>query len=237
MYTDIHTHVIWGVDDGAESEEQTEAMLRSAVQDGIGRIIATPHMTPGVEPFPEDVFEAHFRAAEDLIRREHLPLELSRGAEILYTDFTPRLLREGRVPTLAGSPYVLVEFSPTDTLSHIQDALRKISGTGYLPVVAHVERYPAIRKAAELREMKDRFQALIQVNARTLLRKQPLLRRKYFDSLFETGLVDFVASDVHAMPGRETCLRDGMQALETRYGRSAAERVSRAPDLVWPSGT
>ena len=72
MYTDIHCHVIWGVDDGAQTEEETQKMLRDAAADGIDRIIVTSHVTPGVYRFPEDVFQRHFARAEEYIRQEGL---------------------------------------------------------------------------------------------------------------------------------------------------------------------
>ena len=103
MFTDIHSHVIWGVDDGAEQKAETFRMLREAAEDGIGRIICTPHVTPGVYEFPEETFQQNFWEAIDFISREQLPLQLFRGAEILYTDNTPRLLREKRIATLAGT--------------------------------------------------------------------------------------------------------------------------------------
>ena len=111
MYTDIHSHVIWGVDDGAETKEETFRLLREAVEDGIDRIICTPHVTPGVYEFPEDVFSKHFREAEDYIRSEGLPLRLYRGAELLWTEITPRLLREGKAQTMAGTKYAMIELS------------------------------------------------------------------------------------------------------------------------------
>ncbi len=233
MFTDIHSHVIWGVDDGAEAAEETFQMLQAAVSDGIGRIICTPHMTPGVYEFPEAVFLDHLRQAREYIAREGLNLRLEKGGEILYTDNTPRMLREGKIPTLAGSRYALVEFSPTDRRAHIFDALQKVSGTGLIPVIAHMERYPDIGKIEQVKEMKSRFHALVQINARTLTRKQPLFRRKFMDQLFREGLVDFVATDTHAMPGRETCMTEGMNALKERYGETIAQKIERAPDLFF----
>ena len=231
MFTDIHSHVIWGVDDGAEEKEETVRMLQEAVTDGIGTIICTPHMTPGVYEFPQAVFDAHFREAEDFIRENAMPLRLFSGAEVLYTEQTPRLLREGRIPTLGASQYVLVEFSPTDSLSHIQDALQKVSGTGYLPVIAHMERYPAIGKIDQVRELKSRFRTMVQINARSLIRKQPFFRRRFFDSLFQEGLVDYIATDTHAFAGRGTCMTEGMQALRKKYGDGIADTLARNQDF------
>lgn len=233
MFTDIHSHVIWGVDDGAEEKAETFRMLNEAVEDGIGRIICTPHVTPGVYEFPEDIFQEHFREAAEYIAKKGLPLQLYRGAEILYTDNTPRLLREKRIATMAGTHYALVEFSPTDSKEHIFDALQKVSGTGLVPIIAHMERYPAIGKIEQVREMKQRFRAMVQINAITLTKKQPLLRRKYFDKLFLEGLVDFVATDTHSMPGRETCMTEGMKCLREKYGDAVARRIEKQPEIFF----
>lgn len=233
MYTDIHSHLIWGVDDGAETREETFRMLREAVADGIGRIICTPHVTPGVYEFPEGVFQEHFREAAEFIATEGLPLQLYRGAEILYTDNTPRLLREKRVATMAGTNYALIEFSPTDSKGHIFDALQKVSSAGAIPILAHMERYPSIGKTELIRELKSRFRVMMQVNARTLTRKVPFWRRKFFDSLFTEGLVDFIATDTHAMPGRGTCMTEGMKNLGEKYGDAIAGRIERMPEIFF----
>ena len=225
MIIDIHSHVIWGVDDGAETREQTFQMLRAAAEDGIRKIICTPHITPGVYEFPEERFQEHLETAREFIRREGLPLRLTRGAELLYTELTARMLRDGKVPTLEESRCPLIEFSPSDSWHHILNALQNVSRAGFNPVIAHMERYPAIRTVDQVRLLKTACCAYVQVNARTLTRKQPLLRRRYFDRLFQEMLVDFIATDTHSMPGRGTCMREGMSALKLKYGESCAEHI------------
>jgi protein-tyrosine phosphatase len=236
MYTDIHSHVIWGVDDGAETKEETYKMLREACADGIGRIICTPHVTPGVYEFPEEAFQEHFQDAVEYIGKEGLPLQLYRGAELLWTENTPRLLREHQVATMAGTKYAMIEFSPTDSREKIYDALQKVAGAGFVPIIAHMERYPAIGKVSQVKEMKSRFRAMVQINARSLTRKQPLMRRGFFDSLFKDGYVDFVATDTHSMPGRETCMTAGMTALREKYGEEAEERIRKMADVLLGEG-
>lgn len=232
MYTDIHSHVIWGVDDGAETREETFAMLKAAAADGIGKIICTPHVTPGVYEFPEKRFLEHFRIAEQYIASEKLDLQLYRGAEILYTDNTPRMIREGKIATLAGSRYILIEFSPTDSKDHIFGAIQKVAGTGLIPVIAHMERYPAIHKTEEAKELKKRFGAMIQINARSATRKQPFFRRRFFDALFREGICDFIATDTHAMEGRGTCMTAGMEAVQQKYGEEIARRLKEAASMM-----
>ena len=96
-----------------------------------------------------------------------------------------------------------------------------------------MERYPAISKISQVEEIKSRYRALVQINARTLLRKQPLLRRGFMDQLFKRGLVDFVATDTHAMEGRGTCMTEGMEALRKKYGDILEEQIRRKPDLFF----
>ncbi len=233
MFVDIHSHVIWGVDDGAKTKEETQRMLQEAVADGIGAIVCTPHVTPGVYEFPEDVFLQHFDAAKQYIRQEGLALKLYKGAEILYTDPTSRLLREGRVLSMAETKHAMIEFSPTDTNDHIFDALQKVAGSGFIPIIAHMERYPAIGKISQVKEMKSRFRAMVQINARTLTRKQPLLRRGFFDGIFKEGLVDFIATDTHSMEGRGTCMTEGIKAARVKYGDRVIDRILKnAEELI-----
>ena len=233
MYTDIHSHVIWGVDDGAETKEETFRMLREAAEDGIDRIICTPHVTPGVYEFPMERFLENFAEATEYIRKEGLPLQLFHGAELLWTEMTPRLLRERQVATMAGTSYAMIEFSPTDRQDKIFDALQKVARAGFIPIIAHMERYPAIREIEQVQEMKSRFRAMVQINARSLTRKQPFFRRGFFDRLFKEGMADFVATDTHSMPGRETCMRAGMTALKEKYGEIAERRIREMPQILF----
>ena len=233
MFIDIHCHVIWGVDDGGNTEEETLQMLRDAAADGIHKIIVTPHMTPGVYEFPEERFQLHLARARRFVQEEGLNLELCCGAELLYTDLTPRLLQERKVPTLDGTRHPLIEFSPTDSWEHIHDALQKVCRAGFSPIIAHMERYPAIKSTDQVRRLKESFQTLVQINARSLTKKQPLLRRKFFDRLFQENLTDFIATDTHSMPGRGTCMTEGMEALRKKYGEQCADRILRNTEYIF----
>ncbi len=108
MFTDIHNHIIYGVDDGASRREETFSMIDEAVRDGVNTIISTPHVTPGEHEFHDDLYERHFGIAQDYIREKGYDLRLFQGAEILFTPYTVRMLREKRVRTLAESRYVLL---------------------------------------------------------------------------------------------------------------------------------
>ena len=113
MMIDMHHHLIYGIDDGAKSFEGTEKMIEDAVKNQISVIVATPHITPGQEPFPYETFKARLEETRRYLKERGIPLKLYAGAEILYTPNTCYMLMDGKVPTMAGTQYVLVEFSRT----------------------------------------------------------------------------------------------------------------------------
>ena len=234
MYIDIHSHVIGGVDDGAETEEETREMLRAAVEDQIDTIILTPHITPGVVPFPQERFERHLEKAKEIIQEEALELTLFTGGEILYTEHTPRMLREGKIPTMAGSDYVLIEFDPGESATNILESLRKVASTGKTPILAHVERYHNLHTLKQIQDIKSSCRAKIQVNASTLLHKQPLLRRSYMEGIFKEKLVDLIATDTHSF--RASRMTQGLEAMAQRYGQEAVERTQANGRRILPSG-
>lgn len=224
MMIDMHHHLIYGIDDGARSFEGTVKMLREAVANDVEAIITTPHITPGQAPFPYEDYAAHLEETRAWMAQEGIGIRLYTGSEILYTQHTPRLLREGRVPTLANTQYTLVEFSPDDSFDYILRSVESIASAGYVPVVAHVERYECIKKPAQLTQLRRSCNALIQVNAGTVVRKHKFFRERYLHKIFSEGLVDFVSTDSHDLPGRSNKLKAACEKLTEEYGQD----VSRA---------
>ena len=109
---DLHCHILPGVDDGAATEDESCMMARLAVDSGVTALAATPHCgVPGqFDNFVDEHFLARFGALKAMLEREHIPLRLYTGMEVFVTEETPRLLRQGRLLTLGGSRYLLVEF-------------------------------------------------------------------------------------------------------------------------------
>ena len=226
MFIDMHHHLIYGVDDGARDFSGTEKMIVDAVNNQVDTIITTPHVTPGQRPFPYEKYEAHLEEARAYLKEKKIALSLYTGSEVLYTPNTPYLLMDGRVPTLAGTQYVLVEFSPDDSFSYISEALLSVASAGYIPVAAHVERYENVKKADQLRALRRGCNALIQVNARTVISKHSFFRERYIRRIFDEGLVDFVSTDCHDLPGRRNHMLEAYSRLKTDLGEEAARALT-----------
>ena len=218
-FTDIHHHVIYGVDDGAQTRKDSMKMLETAWKQKTRIIVATPHVTPGVSPIPVEKYEERLAELRQCCCDARIGVELKLGAEILYTDMTCGYLREGCVPTLAGTDYVLVEFMPGVRYDALKSALAGILRAGYLPVVAHVERYAclftAARRALALKqELKE---VLFQMNASTVLGGRGFFGDLHTRRMLDEGLIDIVASDAHNMRERPTRMREAYIALKERF--------------------
>ena len=227
-FTDIHHHILCGMDDGARSPGEMHAMLRRAADDGIARIVATPHVTPGVKYFDRERYDRALEEARAYCRAEQIPIALYPGAEILYTDQTCRLLAEGRVPTLAGTEYVLVEFSPDVRYDRLSDALTRILRAGFLPVIAHAERCRCLtRHLSRLAKLRRELDVCCQVNCASIIRPGDFFTRRFIGKLLEWELVDVIATDAHHADGPRTVnMREAWLKIEQKYGASRADGLA-----------
>ena len=227
MMADMHTHIIWGVDDGAATREETIAMLRREADDGVTDVFCTSHIAPGYQPFPSREYADHLAEARAWCMENLSGLRLHPGSEIFWTEHTLRMLDEGKVPTLAGTRWVLVEYNPDESEKNILDSVRELARHGYRAVIAHAERYEALRyKTQRLRGLKEETGALVQMNGRTVaaLRDRKLLRPWPLVMLRE-GLVDRVASDAHNMDMRCPCMGEATAWLAGHLGPEAADAL------------
>ena len=108
MLCDMHHHLVYGVDDGSQSLEESLRMLDIARSQGIDTIVCTSHVAPGKTELNLEMYHAHLQELQKLTT----DIQLLPGAEILYTSRTVELLQAGLVPTLNGTNHVLIEFRP-----------------------------------------------------------------------------------------------------------------------------
>lgn len=214
VFTDIHQHLIWGVDDGAESRETMHSMLREAHRQGLQTIVATSHAKPGVRPFDMERCVERVAEAQSFCKLENLGIRVLLGAEIAWTYQTPLALRQGKVPTIGGTDYVLLEFWRNISWREAIDAVKQLKRAGYCPVLAHPERYLAfLQSPKKTFQFRNETGTLLQVNANTLLAPRNYWERRFTDYLLRTEAVDAVASDAHDVASRPVNLEAAYQWL------------------------
>lgn len=195
---DIHCHILPDLDDGAASLEEALEMARIAAYSGVTDIIATPHFRgePESMDMKEDI-ERRYRELRDALNRWSIPIQLHQGAEVLCTPQTPALARQGLLPTLGDTRYVLMEFYFNESYGFMDTCLQKVAACDYIPVVAHPERYDTFQWDPELlRPWVDQGYVL-QVNKGSVLGSLGYRAEQAAHELLELGLVHLFASDAH----------------------------------------
>ena len=226
MFTDIHHHLVYGVDDGSKTLEAMQKMIRQAYEEGTRNLICTPHATPGRERFPWADYYSHLKQAREYCKEEGIDLTLYEGAEILYTRETPRLLRERQIPSLANSRFALLEFLPENDFDYLCEAARNVRSAGFVPVFAHIERYPCLKKVQHLEWLREHYGVRLQMNARTLIRKNGFFEDRRIRRFLDSGLIHYISTDAHDMPHRHTCMQEAYEKLKEMYGQERADALT-----------
>lgn len=226
-FTDIHHHILYGLDDGAPNPKEMRAMLTKAAEDNIGRIVATPHVTPGVKRFDREQYHRAMNEARQYCQDRGLGIELFEGAEILYTGQTCEFLMEGRVPTMAGTDHVLVEFSPDVRYDRLYDALDSLQCHGFLPIVAHVERYQClVTHPNRLEKLKEEMDVYFQVNCSSIIGKKDAPTRRFVEKLLDWDMIDTIGTDAHSSTVRSVHMKDAWRLLKKEFGAPYANELT-----------
>ena len=224
-FIDLHSHILPALDDGARDMKKTREMLQIAYEEGIREIIATPHFFASQKSASvEQIKETIVRVQEEM-EDWGFSIKLYPGNEIYYRSEVAELLEEGEIATLADSQYVLVEFDPMTEYSYLRDGILKLDSFGYIPILAHTDRYECLfEKKERLQRVKDHG-GLIQVNASSFQRgifDEMGKRARY---IMKNGFLDFVGTDAHSTGKRSPRIKETASYLYKKLGREKAEEI------------
>ena len=222
--TDIHSHILPGVDDGSQSMAESLELLALAAGSGVTGIVSTNHCNiPG--EFDNYASRELMELWEDLCsetRRAGIPIRIYRGMEIYATGELPELLKKNRVWTLNGTRYFLTEFGFGEDPDFCRDVLRRCSDLGYKPVIAHPERYFFVQADPEIAFEWCVSGYALQVNKGSLLGRFGRDSQIAADLIVSHGLCACVGSDAHNPEQRSTHMGEVRQYLTEEYGEDYA---------------
>jgi protein-tyrosine phosphatase len=164
-YVDIHCHIMFGVDDGPNNMETSREMMLMAQEEGIYKIVATPHYHPGKCTMGYEELNKRFELFKEHMKDVCPQVELQLGREIYYTSDVLDDLEAGKRLTMEDTKYILVEYHPTVEYSYLRTSINNLMQMGYTPVIAHIERYICVLEDWELAWELHNMGAAIQVNA------------------------------------------------------------------------
>ena len=198
VWTDLHSHLIPGVDDGARDEEESRAALLALAEDGVRALATTPHLDGSLTTEPEALRRRLDELDEGWARLQTVLDDsvprVERGAEIRL-DVPEVDVSDPRV-RLGGSRTALVEFPFMQIPPRAERVLRQIRGQGYLPLLAHPERY----RGTEIGRVEAWLEAgaFLQLNAPSLEGRYGERARALAWDLLQRGWVHCLSSDYHA---------------------------------------
>lgn len=226
-YVDMHTHILPGIDDGADVPKTALKMVWQSYQQGIDKIILTPHYHPGRKFTASTVVIRNKMARLKEATRNKISedIRLYTGQEIYWNSEVVDKLNNGELLTMANTSYVLVEFSAGDPYGKIEEAVSQLTLSGYLPIIAHIERYSSMIGEYGSVEQLIQMGAYIQVNCQSLSGGPFNKRAKFCKRLFEEQLVHFISSDCHDTKYRPPAIQDAVKILEKKQGWQWFQKV------------
>lgn len=227
---DIHTHITPNVDDGASSLEMSLEMLRTEAEQGGSVVFLTPHSSAFASNSSAARTYEKMRKVQKAAAEAGIPVRIYQGCEI-YTNrqIMERLLREledGNLPSMDGARYVLVEFD-TDKGS-MEDAkycLHRYLKEGWIPIIAHVERYCRTFATVENIKTLKEMGCLVQLNYYDLIEEPNDEIRACAQALLRAELADMMGSDAHRMNHRRPKLTSGADYIREHCRPEYAEKV------------
>lgn len=222
-YVDLHAHYLPALDDGATDRRMSLQMVRAVASLGFSDLYATPHQRAGMFMPARVAIDAAFQTISEDVEAAGVGAKLGLGAENFWDDVLHKRLGEHTVPGYAGSKSFLFEVNPQLMPPGLENELFQLRVAGYLPVMAHPERYVAVQRDFTLAERLGRH-AVMMVDLGALDGAHGKQEMKTARRLVLEGLAPAAASDIHR-PEDQTSVAAGMAWIRKQLGDGALDEM------------
>ena len=224
---DLHCHLLPGVDDGSKTLAMSLDMGRMACADGISTVVCTPHILPTVYENQGPNIKAAVTSLQEALAREDIPLRLLSGADVHIAPDLLSGLNDGRILTLAGSRYLLLEPPHHIMPPQFEECIFALQSAGYVAILTHPERLSWIEpQYALIRRMVHRG-LWIQLTAGSLTGRFGEDPRYWAERMLDEGLCHVMATDAHNTSSRPPHLARAQAMVEHRLGATEAGNIFR----------
>ena len=222
---DMHCHIVPGVDDGAGDMRMSLAILKEEKDNGVTDVIMTPHFRREMFETDRDIVLQRFLTVREEAKSVFPDMRLYIGCEFHSNMDMEQIIASDPLYRMIGTGYILLEFSSAHSRSYIKERTYALLSRGYQPILAHVERYPALAKDIDLVEELRDMGAYIQVNADALIGKDGWGFKRFTGKLLKEGMIDFIGSDAHNISDRACHIGKAYARVARKIGKSEADRI------------
>lgn len=224
---DIHSHILPGIDDGARDMDEAMQMLTIAYDQDIRIIVATPHYSTYIHEYTIKELKEIVKQINLAAQSIGMDMQIILGNELFYSIDLVEALSKGEALTIYGTRYILVEFLSSISEQEICYALNHCIYSGYIPIVAHAERYECLRAKPQMVEELIRLGAYIQLNLSSLVGGISSSKTRFARKLLKMQCVHFLGTDCHDVRKRPPRTKRAIRYLAHKYGKD------RLRQLLW----
>ena len=222
---DIHSHILYGVDDGAKNQEISIQMLKIAEKESIESIIATPHYISGIQGYNTSDQLKVYEELKETIKKNKINIKLYIGNEILINENIVKELKEGKCRTLNNTKYVLVELPMANIPIYTENILYSLIKHNYIPIIAHPERNANIIGDVNILKNYIEIGALAQINTTSIVGLNGKMPQEIAKKLILMGQAHFVATDSHTNRRRSPKINQAFNIVKDLIGEEKSNII------------
>ncbi|WP_281648207.1 CpsB/CapC family capsule biosynthesis tyrosine phosphatase [Parendozoicomonas sp. Alg238-R29] len=225
---DIHNHIIPGIDDGAQTLDDSLALLKIAEQQGITHMVCTPHMHAGRFENTVDTIRPAFESLKQALAESDLIIKVAMAAEVRISDEFMIQLKRDKVPFIGrwdDQTVVLLEMPHDRIPMGIENLLKWLQRQNIKAIIAHPERNKEIMRKPDVARTLVKHGVLFQLTAASVSGNFGEGAQRTAQWFLENNLATFVASDAHNIKNRPPAMKDAYEVIEKQYGKPLAEKL------------
>ena len=200
---DIHSHILYGIDDGSPSKEDSIKLLKDMEDYGITDIILTPHY------IENSLYMVSLDIKIKLINelQKYTKINLYIGNEVYINNNILELLKQKQISTLNNSRYLLVELPMSSKINNLEDTMYNLIKNGIIPIIAHPERYTYVQENINYLDDLKELGVLFQSNYESIFGKYGNIAKKTIKKLLKNNYISFLGSDLHRVSSKNNTKR------------------------------
>ncbi|MBK6837285.1 MAG: capsular biosynthesis protein [Bacteroidetes bacterium] len=196
IVTDIHSHLIPGIDDGVKDLDESLAMIRGFSALGYQKLVTTPHIMSDYYKNTPEIILGGLERVQEAIQKAGIPITIDAAAEYYLDEVLLKKIQTEKLLTIGGK-YLLFEISYVNPPDNLYNVIFEMNVKGYKPILAHPERYPFYyTKFEEYYRIKEAG-ALFQLNTNSLVGYYGAGAKKIAERMVDEKMIDFIGSDLH----------------------------------------
>ena len=215
---DIHCHILPNIDDGAQTLENSLEMAKTAVNEGIATIIATPHHKNNQYMNEKSSILEKVSDLNAVLKQENIPLNILPGQEVRIYGEVLEDYTKGEILTLNHTKYLFIEFPSSSVPRYAERLLYELQTEGIIPIIVHPERNKELQEKPDLLYKFVKNGAMTQVTDSSVVGYFGKNVKKFSEQLIEHNLTHFIASDAHNIHNRSFKMVEALDMIEEKFG-------------------